>query len=142
VSLLRRGFLAGLILVLLSAAVASAAVIDAKTGLAIHGRKLKNERVLVTGKLHSTARVCTQGKLIRLYAAVPHKRLRASDFGVVVARTHTNSQGNYRFVLRPRGSEMLRARFPGSFRSSYAGEEYCHASWSRPIRVIVQQRRR
>ena len=126
----------------ISEAVVGAAVIDARTALAIQGRKLKGERLLVAGKLHSTARVCAQGKLIRPYAAVPRRRRRASEFGVVVARTHTNRQGNYRFVLRPRGSEMLRARFPGSFRSSYAGEEYCDASRSRPIRVIVRPQRK
>jgi hypothetical protein len=136
-TLMRRGLVSGLIAILLSAAVASAAVINAGTTVTISGRKLKGERVLISGILRSRARPCTQDKPIRLYVAVRDKQRHR-----IVIRplrlTHTNRLGRYRFVLRPRHSETLGARFPGYFRSSYAGEEYCHASWSGPLRVIVR----
>ena len=107
-------------------------MINAKTSLTIHGKSSRHGSVLVTGTLRSKVSSCIKHKAIRLY------RVRKRKGPRLLAQTRTGRRGGYSFRLLPTNSETLRTNFPGSFTSSYGGEQVCRASWSKKLRVIVR----
>lgn len=117
------------------AGAAGAHVIDATTNVTIQrvpgGKVDPGERVVVFGKLRSSAAVCRRREVIQLRRQRPGK-------DPVLARDTTDAEGEYRFVLRPRETIVVYARFAGSFESSYGHEHRCGGDNSRAIRIVVR----
>jgi hypothetical protein len=119
------------------AGAASAHVIDARTQLTIDrvpgGKVDPGKRVVVFGKLRSSATVCRPRKLIEL-------RERRPGRDPVLDKDRTDAEGEYRFVLRPKRDLVVYARFAGTLTSSYGHRHRCRGDNSRRIRIDVRKR--
>jgi hypothetical protein len=90
------------------------------------------DKVLIFGKLKSAQADCRAGETVALF-----KKKRGPDrrLGTDV----TDSEGEYRFKLRPNRSMRVYTRFAGSVDSSYGHSHTCQGSTSDTVRVRVQR---
>lgn len=134
----RRGPFRGLLALtavaaLLGAAIASAGVYDAATRLTLHAtpsHATAGERIVLRGRLSSSRPECRA-----------HRRVQVVEVGGhPVAGVDTDRAGHFSVVLDAHRTEVVYARFGGSFAASYGASELCRPSVSKRVSIRIRRK--